>query len=404
VGATGIGVSGINNSTTDGAGYGVIGLDNQNTGFGMAAINTGASGIGLMGRHGGTGAGIGVRGQSKNGTGAVGVYGVVSGTGSVGVSGFSGNQNGLTVGNAGVGVQGAAAAPDGFGVVGTQAYTGSAQYLAPNAAGIYGKTTQGLGVGTGVRGEGSQGVIGVANGACGLCGYNYGTCPTCYGAYVEGANQGVYVNVTGASGAQFAVTGNINSNATGSAAGTFQASGSGQTYGLNVNNDSASGIALNATGGNLALRASSLAGGTNYYSDNTYNPAFGFYHSAGAPPAGSTGVYAAQPCADCFGGYFTNETAQSTAGPNGNGAALKVDGRMQIVGSSGVLWAPNTSSSVQLSNKYLVPTSMVLFTPLSATASQVSISNRAGGSCTVTFSPALTGDAGFQYLVLDINQ
>jgi hypothetical protein len=406
----GIAVGGINNNASAGSGaFGVLGQVASSSAIGVAGINTGATGTGVVGRHLGTGVGMGVRGISPNGVGAFGVFGTVSGTGAigvngnaggtsgVGVSGFSANQNGLTVGNAGIGVEGVATALDAFGVVGIQGYPGSAQNLAPSAAGVYGKTAQGLAVGTGVRGEGNQGLVGVSSGYCALCGYNLSTAPYAYGAYINSPNLGLWVDSTGTAAATFAVTGNIASVVAGSAAATFQASGtSGQTYGVNAVNASPNGYAVYASGGHDGVHAAAQAGGNNFYSDPANGSKYGLYHSdLSGLVSGAVGVYSTENCPDCFGGVFTNTNATS-----GNGAALNVNGRLRVQNSAGIFVAPNGATTYTLSNSYMTPTSLLFLTVASATGSVAAVTTKATGSAVITFTPALSADTTYQFLII----
>src|SRR5262249_37766881 len=122
----------------------------------------------------------------------------------------------------------------------------------------------------------------------------------------------------------------------------------------------------------------------NFYSDPSSASLFGFYHSDPAAPAGGVGVYAAENCDSCFGGYFINTATTSNAG-----AALYVQGRLRIQSSAGTFTAGNGASSFTLSNTYITSNCLLFLTVASATGSVAAVTAKSAGSATITFTPAL---------------
>jgi hypothetical protein len=385
------GVTGLNNAL--GAGFGVqgqgfIGVEGaaiQNNGrgvegdvpatvtgaFGVLGVNNSATGIGVVGRHLGSGAGIGVRGGSSAGVGAMGVYGTVTGAAAIGVEGFG-------------------SASDAFGVIGIQ---GNA-FPGTGASGVYGKTNN-LSVGVGVRGEGSQGVYGLSNNQCGVCAYNTNTGGG-YGLYANSPGEAILAESTATSGLAYGVYGSTQSEANSSAAGYFAAQGAaGATYGVVASNASSAGYGVYAVGGQHALHGAAGAGGVNVFSDPLNAPSFGFYHSDPGPPSQGVGVYAAENCGDCFGGDFIN-----TAATTGTGAALNVQGRIRVLSSAGTFVAPNGATTFTLNNNYITANCLIFLTVASSTGSVAAVASKSAGSAQIAFTPALAANTTYQFLII----
>jgi hypothetical protein len=351
------GVEGVVNQST-GTGTGVSGLVTGTAASGSIAVlgvNYLGNGTGVVGRAFGSGPGQGVRGLSL-GNGGIGVYGTVSATGGS------------------MGVEGNTGAVDGTGVVGLQDYSGSTAYP---AAGVHGYTA-GLGLGIGVLGEGNQGVYGNSGGLCGVCAVNQ--------------------NSSGGAGlsASSPLTA-IQASATGT---------SGQTYGVTINNASPNGTGLQATGGHTGVQAQTVAGGTNFFSDGTNSPAYGFSHTDNNNPGGGIGVYSNENCATCYGGVFINSAATNGGSA---GAAMWVQGRLNVSvvgqssfnGPAGTFVAGSGLSSFQFNDPYITATSLIFLTVATpGTTAVASVSNVQNGSATISFSQALGQNTTYQYLIV----
>ena len=407
--STGYAISGTNTSSTGvgvlGQGFiGVQGIVNQSSGsaFGVQGIVSGTSssnaiaisglnyvngGTAVSGRDLGSVGGMGVRGSSTGAQGAIGVYGVVSGTGGAVPA---------------VSVEGYTSQSDSIAVVGQQANSSGAAYP---YAGVRGYTA-GLGLGIGVLGEGNQGVYGNSGGVCGVCAVNQNTFSGS-GLSATGPLTAVLATSTGTSNPGIGVNASVASPVNGSAAGQFNANGtSGQTYGLNVSNGSPSGTGILSTGGHIGVQVQSLAGGTNFNSDGTNSPAFGFAHTDNGNPTGAVGVYAAYPnCPSCFGGIFINTAAQN----GGTGAALSVQGRLNISDPNqsifnrpaGTFVAGSGLTVFTFNNPYITATSLIFLTVATpGTLAVASVSGIVNGSATITFSTALTQNTTYQYLII----
>jgi|GEM_PF-1745419 hypothetical protein len=416
--STGVAVSGTNTSSTGvgvlGQGFiGVQGVVNQGgSAFGVQGIVSGTSsnnaiavsalnyvngGTAISGRDLGAVGGMGVRGSSTAAQGAIGVYGVVSGTGGTVPA---------------VAVEGFTTQPDSIAVSGQQANATGAAYP---FAGVRGYTA-GLNLGIGVLGEGSQGVFGNSAGACGVCAVNTNavggvglsaTSPIT-GISASSALTALQAASTGTSGQGLGVNASVASTVANSAAGQFNANGtSGQTFGLNVNNASAAGTAIQASGGIQAVSAKSVAGGTNFNSDGTNSPAFGFQHTDNTTSGAEVGVYSAYPnCPGCFAGEFINPAAT-----NGGtqGAALWVQGRLNVSvigqssfnGPAGTFVGGIGNTSQTFNNPYITSTSLIFLTAATAGASSVvSVSGVVNGSATINFNPPLAQNTTYQYLIV----
>jgi hypothetical protein len=320
VGVEGFGSTGVQGQATVNNGRGVEGdvPATVSGAFAVLGVSNYVTGVAMVGRHLGTGAGTGVRGSSANGVGATGVFGTVSGAAAIGVVGFG-------------------SATDAYGVEGVQGSN------APSAsvAGVYGKTNS-LALGTGVRGEGFQGVYGLSNGYCGVCGLNQSTTD-------------------------------------GNAAGYFQAQGtSGVIYGVHAATASPSGV--------------------NFYSDTAGSPAFGFYHYDPTPALGSrVGVYSASNCGTCIAGDFINPSATDQ-----DGSAVTVEGRLRVIGSAGSFTAPASALTYTLSNSYIPADGncLIFMTVASATSSVAAVTAKGNGSATITFTPALAANTTYQYMII----
>jgi hypothetical protein len=363
VGVEGFGFIGVQGQANQASGRGVEGdvdatLSNA---IAVLGINNYVSGTATVGRHLGLGSGMGMRGSSTNGVGAIGVYGTVSGAAAIGVQGF-------------------ASATDAYGVVGTQ------NSLSPLtlAAGVYGKS-RGSFSGMGVRGEGFQGVYGQgnSNAYCGVCAYTAN--PTGYGLYANGTQQAVLAESTAVSGQGFGIAASILSTSNGSAAGQFLAqASSGQSSAVFASNASPAGFGVYAVSPNV-----------NYYSDPSSASLFGFYHADSGAPPGGVGVYSAENCDSCFGGIFIN-----TATTGSSGAALNVQGRLRIQSSAGTFTAPNGATSFTLSNSYIASNSLIFLTVATATSSVAAVTSKSSGSASITFTPALSGNTTYQFLII----
>jgi hypothetical protein len=358
VGVEGLGVIGVQGQATQNNGRGVEGDVSATVSgaIGVFGTNNFVAGTAVVGSHRGTGAGMGVRGQSASGQGAIGVYGVVSGTG--------GSQGA-------VGVEGFTTQSDGTAVAGQQGNPSGAAYP---YAGVHGFTA-GLGLGIGVLGEGNQGVYGNSTGLCGVCAVN------------ANASAGAGLSASSPLTAiQAASTGT-----------------SGPTFGLSLTNASPNGTGVMSTGGHTGVQVQSLGGGTNFFSDGSKSPAFGFTHTDNSNPGGGVGVYSAENCASCYGGEFVN-----TAATNGGtqGAALFVNGRLnvgvagQLNGPAGTFTAPGAATSYTLTDPYITASSLVFLTVATATGSVAAVTSVADGSATITFTPALAGNTTYQFLII----
>jgi hypothetical protein len=373
--ATGTGVIG-------NGGIGVLGQTNKNAGFGVEGIvdaafsgstavlgiNNYVSGTAINGRHVGTGAGIGVRGGSVSGVSAYGVYGNVSGTSAIGVAGF-------------------ASANDGVGVMGWQGNGSPVTYTAA----VMGRANS-LFTGIGVRGEGAKGVYGVSGSTCGVCAYNLSTTEAypIAGLYANSAYNAILAESTNTTDVGYGVYGTTQSVFDTSAAGYFASQGAtGVTYGIYASNASADGH---------AVHAAAAVGGYNFYSDTaSQSPLYGFYHyDVNTTGSNLVGVFAQESCATCYAGDFVNTVAQS-----GVGAALNVEGRMRVKNSAGVFTVTSSNyASYTLSNPYIISNCLIFLTVKTPVASVASVAFSSPGQATVTFTPPLTGDATYQYLIL----
>jgi hypothetical protein len=383
---TGTGVSGtsaLGTGVVGNGGIGVLGQTNKSASFSVEGlvdaafsssiavmgINNYVSGTAINGRHVGLGAGVGVRGGSPNGVGAFGVYGNVSGSGgAIGVAGF-------------------ASANDGYGIMGWQGNASPATYTAA----VMGRANS-LFTGIGVRGEGSKGVYGISANTCGVCAYNLSTTEAypIAGLYANSAYNAILAESTNSTDIGYGIYATTQSVFDTTAAGYFAAQGaSGVTYGL---------FASNASPDGHAVHAAAAVGGYNFYSDTaSQSPLYGFYHyDANTTGANLVGVYAAESCATCYAGDFINTVAQS-----GVGAALSVEGRLRVKNSAGVFTVTSGSyASYTLSNPYIISNCLIFLTVKTPVASVASVAFSSPGQAIVTFTPPLTGDATYQYIII----
>lgn len=406
--AAGVSASASAGTAVQGIGLtGVAGISNSVLGPGVYGTNTAVNGVAIMGRSQGASGGVGVygRGGGTTTSGNMGVFGSVSGTGSVGTGGYGSNT-------------------DSFGVVGTQ---GNAAPSA-GAAGVFG-TAATKSVGIGVRGDGDQGVQGNSANTCGVCANNSNASggeallasspnlavqatSTNNAILATGNNTAITANqINNTSGVGYGVVANLVSTAQGSAAGSFSANGSsGATYGVFAQNNSPAGAAVQATGGSYAVRgkASSAAGNANFLSDvdTSHAPQYGFYHSADATKApsgvagGAAGVYSAENVVDGYGGNFANTAADQNSPV---GAAVYVQGRIKVAGSANVtqtIVAGSGINSYEFPNAYAYPGCLVLLTPMTPTASVASAFVIAAGTVHIDFTPTLTSNTQYQYLII----
>jgi hypothetical protein len=447
---TGYAVSGTNTSATGvavlGQGFvGVQGIVNQSSGsaFGVQGIVSGTSssnaiavagynyipgGTGISGRALGNGPGTGVRGSVLLGANGVGVLGTVSGTTSVGVVGNAGVSGDIGVegyteapgsiamqGNANfgssIGVEGVAQAADSTGLVGVQnnaAPTGQ-------AAGVHGYTT-GLQAGVGVLGEGNQGVYGNSGGACGVCAVNqnpFGGAGLSASSPVmaisaSGTATAIQAQSTGTSSQGLGVVASVASTVATSAAGQFNATGaSGQTFGLNVTNASPAGTGIQTVGGLQGVSAKSVGGGTNFNSDGSNGPAFGFQHTDNVNTGGGVGVFSSYGnCPTCIAGQFVNA---ATAVGVSQGAAVWVQGRLNVSvplqspdkGPAGTFVGGSGNSSQTFNNPYITATSLIFLTAAGVGVSSVaSVTGVVNGQATINFNPPLGQNFTYQYLII----
>jgi hypothetical protein len=446
VGVEGLGFIGVQGGVTQaGSGFGVQGIvsgTSSSNAIAVSGINYIPGGTGISGRALGGGAGTGVRGSSLSGSGAIGVLGTVTGTSTVGVVGNNGTSGGIgaegyaaaagsqgvegyaagsgSTGTAGVanaansvgtlgiassaastGVLGVAQSADSTGVTGLQANPGATG----QAAGVHG-TTNGTATGIGVLGDGNQGVAGNSSGFCGVCAANVNPSS---GVGLNATSPNIAINATssataiqaasnGTSALGLGVNASVASTVANSAAGQFTANGtSGQTFGLNVINNSATGTGIQSVGGIQAVDARAVAGGTNFNSDGTNSPAFGFQHVDIGTPSGAVGVYSQYTnCTTCYGGEFIN-----LAATQGSGSALLVQGRLTVQQSAGTFLALTGAASVNVGNFYVTPNSLVFLTSAtpgnSAVASVYPITTN---SFTVNFTPPLTQSVTYNYLII----
>ena len=164
-------------------------------------------------------------------------------------------------------------------------------------------------------------------------------------------------------------------------------SGSGGVYNLSVNNTSLAGTAIVAQ-----------ANSTNFSSDASDRPAYGFFHNDLNPAPGAIGVYARSSCADCSAGYFYNISATA-----GSGAALFVNGRLSLPSTSGSFTTGNNISSYTITNSYIrtADNTSILLTPMSnfSTRWWVSSIGAVANQAVISFSGNTSG-ASFQYVIL----
>ena len=257
-------------------------------------------------------------------------------------------------------------------------------------------------------------MLGNSGGACGVCAVNQNpfggaglsaTSPiTAISA--SSTSTAILASSVGTGGPGVGVNASVASSSNGSAAGQFSANGgSGATFGLNVSNASPGGTGIQVLGGNQAVNARAVAGGTNFNSDGTNSPAFGFQHTDNNNPGGGVGVYAAENnCPSCYGGVFVN-TAATHGGTQG--AALSVQGRLNVGTAgqgnqpAGTFVAGSGLTTFTFNNPYITSTSLIFLTVATpGTTVVASVSGVADGSATITFSTALLANTTYQYLII----
>ena len=385
-GLTDYGIWGLNNGSGTGAfGSGVTGVAGTTVaapGFGVAGYNNGGGTI-ASGNLPSTG--VGVEGQ-----GLVGVQGQATQSGGHGVEGFVASSIAGTT----YGVEGINEVIDGIGVRGRHGGAGA-------GAGV---------VGTSSAGSGAFGVYGVTSGtACiGVEGYSLDN--NSFG--VEGIQGPAYVtNTVGTVGAGVYGQGTYN-------AGTS----TGYAEGVGVLGKGYEGVG--AIGQNIGVYASSGSpAGANVFSDSSRAAQYGFYHSDPSPSGASQGVsrygvYSVSNCQTCVAGFFYNTAAPGAANSASNppvGAALSVQGRIQILGgpgaSAGVLTVtagsvydptdfPNT---IQIYNPYIPSDGncLVFLTAASQVAVVAAVTAEGPGPYFyITFSGAPPIGAVYQYLII----
>jgi len=363
--------------------------------FAVMGNNYLANGTAIFGRAlGGTG-GVGVRGGITSGTGGIGIYGAVSSTsGAVGAEGFTDQ-------------------PDGFGVVGVQGVTWTTQLTSTAGVEGIGNTINGVGV----RGQG---------GLCGVCAFNTtggivlpNGVPNNVGLYANSFQDAILAESTNAGGAfpSYGVYADTQSTYAGtspaasSAAGYFVAEGASNgpntaIFAANYSNNATS-IGIYSTGYYGVWSAATGSNGSNFYSDGTNQPAFGFFHYGGAvAPAGGIGVSAEEDCNTCYGGQFTNTLATNGAGAAG--AALDVNGRIKVNANTGagtfVVPVSAFASPYTFSNSFITVNCLIFMTPEEATPSTAAVTSLSPGQAIITFTPNLTGSSNFTYQYLIIGQ
>jgi hypothetical protein len=253
-----IGVLGESNATS-GPTYGVGGLGQSPSGYGVEGLNIATSGgAGVYGSSASS-TGYGVEGVITASSGGAGVYGAAPHFGLQGVATGGAGSVGV-YGSGGDGVYGATTSPTGYGVYGVQyATTGT-------TAGVYGKTSSASGYGVygtapafglmGVAtGSGSGNAIGVSGtGATGLQGTGtaYGVSGTgTTGLLGTGTAYGVsgFGTATGSTGVDGS-GGTYGVSGTGTAAGSTGVYGTGPGYGLyGLGTGNGAGIAAYGSGG-----------------------------------------------------------------------------------------------------------------------------------------------------------
>ena len=164
-------------------------------------------------------------------------------------------------------------------------------------------------------------------------------------------------------------------------------SGSGGVYNLSVNNTSVAGSAIVAQ-----------ANGTNFSSDASDRPTYGFFHNDLNPAPGAIGVYARSSCSDCSAGYFYNISATA-----GAGAALFVNGRLSLPVTSGTFTTGNNVSSFTITNSYIrtAANTTVVLIPMSNINPRWWLSSvgAVANQAVISFSSSVSA-VSFQYVIL----
>ena len=324
---SGVGVNGVNTSTT--GGNGITGTANATSGNanGVLGQSSDPSGNGVSGSNNATtGNANGVSGSTAS-TNGNGVYGYSAGSSGNGVFGY----NNATSGQA-IGVNGQTNSPAGYGVYGLNlASTGG--------NGVFGYSNATSGQAIGVNGQANSpagdGIYGLnlattgGNGASGISNATSGAANGVYGQSSSTTGNGVYGNALSTTGGNNGVFGQ-----------TASPSGSGVT---GVNNATTGG---NGVSGSSNATSGPSNGVSGYTASTTGNGVSGV---AAATTGGNNGVYGQTVSPSGAGVTGVNNATTGGNGVNGSsnatsGASAGVSGFSSSTSGNGVLGIANAST------------------------------------------------------------